>query len=139
MLGTIHANTPIERKKKEFRYDWNKGMNNRYCNKALMRYMGTCDTGEIVADVAELLFVFDNVEKELLTNPAPWLWCWPVMWLRDVINEYMFYVRQGLFLKKQTYERRSEFGISASTGTIKVRKKPFLSLSLSFFLSHLHK
>jgi len=117
--GSIHANTPIERKRDEFRHDWLKGMDNRMCNKGLMRYLGTCDTGTFVGDVAELLYAFDNVEKELLTNTSPWLWCWPVNWLRDVTNEYIFYLRQGLFVKKQTYERRNEFGISASTGTIK--------------------
>jgi hypothetical protein len=117
--GSAHANTPIERKRDEFRHDWQKGMDDRFCNKGLMRYLGTCDTGTIVGDVAELLYAFDNVEKELLTNPAAWLWCWPVNWLRDVTNEYIFYLRQGLFVKKQTYERRNEFGISASTGTIK--------------------
>lgn len=85
-----------------------------------MRYIGICDKDNIVADVAEFLYTFDHVQAELLIDPAPWLWCWPVSWLRDVITEFIFFQRQGLFFKRQAYERADEFGFSASTGIVKV-------------------
>ena len=87
-----------------------------------MRFIGICDQDNMVADVAEFLYSFDRVQEEFLIDHEPWMWCWSVRWLRDVIDEFIFFLRQGLFLKRQAFERAGEIGFSASTGTIKVRE-----------------
>jgi hypothetical protein len=82
---------------------------------------GICDDGRLVADVAELLFSFESVEKFLLSHDSTEFWCWPVKWLIDVTEQFVFYYGQRMFMKKQAFERLGEFGVSAASGTIKVK------------------
>ncbi len=90
-----------------------------------MKLLGKCSLPDLVADVSELLFPFESVEAELTSSKDPTLWCWPVKWVIDAIQEFLFYVEKGTIVSAQTYDKFDEFGISSITGDLKVRSSSF--------------
>jgi len=87
----------------------------------MVQLIGKCDDGTIVADVEELLYPFDLVETEMESrkDDLESLWCWPMKWLIDVVDEMVFFARRRLLVKSQLYEKKQEFGVSSMSGTLK--------------------
>jgi hypothetical protein len=95
-------------------------MNIKSFFKGMMQLLGKCDDGTTIADVAELLYSYDIVEEEILTNPSPTLWCWPIKWLKDIVEEFVFFGNMGKLIKGQAFAKFEEIGVSSLSGTLKV-------------------
>jgi hypothetical protein len=108
-----------------FLVDWEVSTNPENCHQGLVKLLGKCSLPDLVADVSELLFPFESVEAELTSSKDPTLWCWPVKWVIDAIQEYLFYVEKGSIVSAQMYDKFDEFGISSLTGDLKVRNSSF--------------
>jgi len=112
---------PVARKRIRFIEEWGKIEKTSLCHRGMVQLMGKCDDGTIVADVEELLYPFDLVEAELdsRNNHLEQLWCWPMKWMLDIVDEIVFFSRRGLLVKSQLYEKKPEFGVSSISGTLK--------------------
>jgi hypothetical protein len=97
--------------------EWEKMMNPQKCFSGAIKMRGKCFSPFVVADVVELLCPF-NIMKEKLTHES--MWCWPVKWLQDFVEQFVELEQLGYLPKTSIYKKPSEFGISVTTLTLKV-------------------
>jgi len=113
---------PFDLQTDVFKNEWSHAQNTTYCHEQLIRTLGTCSDSTATVDVVELLAPYDLVEAKIFAThnrTLPSLWCWPVKWLMDIVNQIVFFEERSLVIKGHVFYKEGEFGLSLISGTLK--------------------
>ena len=105
-----------------FENEWVVMANDSLCLPQRPVLYGTCEDKNYIVDAVEPIISFDRV-IELLKREEDksrkW-WCWVVGWILDILEIFLFAEEMGWYVDTGMFHKSDEYGVSATSLTLKV-------------------